>query len=62
MEKEFFTDFYDVILFMIGVIIFIIIAIKFYFEIKKWNKKKSKRIRSKNHHNNYKRSSKSEHL
>lgn len=54
MEKEFFTDFYDVILFIIGVIIFIIISVKFYSDIKKWNKRKSKRIRSKNHHQRYK--------
>ena len=60
MENDFFTDFYDIILFVIGLLIFIIISFKFYSEIKKWNKKKLKKIRSKNHHLRYKRSSKSE--
>ena len=60
MENDFFKDFYDVILFVIGLFIIIVICVKFYSEIKKWNKKKSKKIRSKNHHRRYKRSSKSE--
>jgi uncharacterized membrane protein YciS (DUF1049 family) len=60
MENDFYYDFFDVVLFLVGLFIFIIIAIKFYIEIKKWNKKKSKKIRSKNHHRRYKRSSKSE--
>ena len=60
MENDFFKDFYDVIRFVIGLFIIIVICVKFYSEIKKWNKKKAKKIRSKNHHHRYKRSSKTE--
>ncbi len=60
MENEFLTDFYDLILFLIEIFIFIIIGVKLYIEIKKWNSKKSKKIRAKNHHRKYKRSSNSE--
>jgi uncharacterized membrane protein YciS (DUF1049 family) len=60
MENDFYYDFFDVVLFLVGLFIFIIIAIKFYIEIKKWNAKKSKKIRAKYHHRKYKRSSNSE--